>query len=438
MFVRSALVSILMGLPAFAPPWTVVEAAATVVDILATYNDGGVSFLQFLSYIAATGFDYSDLAKNYTVFAPTDEALLQDTQILFDPADPKNVFLTKALVRYLVMDGARTAADFQDGEQDEDGTGYNLTFTQNPFALNGVPVSLPDLIADNGVVHGMSALNFPPGYWSMTNLVERLTWEGDYSILVSLLKATDLDLAVEGVGPFTVLAPSDTAFKKLGRESLSFLIAVENIDVLKQVLLTHVVDGIVCSCDVQDAGGKLQLTAVNGVPLNVDITNPALPTVDEATINLNHLDILAYNGIAHQLDDVLLPTGAGLTGSMLPTMPPSQAVRNPASDVPSNLMSDVPSDVKSDVPSTIQSSMFPSNVPSAVVAIVTTAPSVFLTAAPSTSPRSLQPVTTPMAAPVVSPTSFANPTNGAKSDCSPHALLHTYQFMLLVCCILLV
>jgi uncharacterized surface protein with fasciclin (FAS1) repeats len=47
--------------------------------------------------------------------------------------------------------------------------------------------------------------------------------QGNFTVLASALKATGLDEALKGDGPFTVFAPTDAAFAKLGKEKLAEL-----------------------------------------------------------------------------------------------------------------------------------------------------------------------------------------------------------------------
>jgi transforming growth factor-beta-induced protein len=234
-----------------------------LVEVL-TQGFGDETFDRLVQYINASGLDYTADEPLLTFFAPNDEALTDlETQIQFNPADPDNYFLTGDLLRYLVVGGRRFADSFEDGEIDQDGTGFNLTFTQNPFALNGAPILVPDIEATNGVIHAVNPLVYPEGYWVFTTVVDYLSMDGDYSTLVSLLQQTGLDEVLQ-TGLYTIFAPQNSAFDELGAENVAFLAAPENGEALKQVLLYHVVARPICSCDIAANGGTLTLESVQG------------------------------------------------------------------------------------------------------------------------------------------------------------------------------
>jgi transforming growth factor-beta-induced protein len=115
-----------------------------------------------------------------------------------------------------------------------------------------------------------------------------------FNTLVEAVVAADLVTTLEGDGPFTVFAPTDAAFAKLGVD-LSTLSKNE----LRDILLYHVVSGSVLSTDlnngfVETAGGfSIQINVDNGARIN--------------TARVIQPDIMATNGVIHVIDEVLLP-----------------------------------------------------------------------------------------------------------------------------------
>ena len=63
------------------------------------------------------------------------------------------------------------------------------------------------------------------------------------STLTAAIKAADLVATLQTPGPFTVFAPNDAAFRKLGSAALDTLLKPENKALLKKVLLYHVIAG---------------------------------------------------------------------------------------------------------------------------------------------------------------------------------------------------
>jgi len=141
--------------------------------------------------------------------------------------------------------------------------------------------------------------------------------EGDFSILADALTRTQLTgvLADEN-NDFTVFGPDNDAFQDLlndlGLASLDELESTLGTNVLRNILLYHVVSGevmanqvttgYVSTQGVNDNGNNLSayLNAESGVMIN------GTSTVEEA-------DIEATNGVIHRVDAVIMPmTVAGL------------------------------------------------------------------------------------------------------------------------------
>ena len=131
------------------------------------------------------------------------------------------------------------------------------------------------------------------------SIVSRLTASGKFKTLIAALKATDLVATLEGEGPFTILAPTDQAFAKLGKETLDRLLA--NPEELKSILLYHVVEGRVMAMEAFQAG---QAATVNGAGLKFEKKGLGF-FINNARVLL--ADVPASNGVIHVIDTVLLP-----------------------------------------------------------------------------------------------------------------------------------
>ena len=123
----------------------------------------------------------------------------------------------------------------------------------------------------------------------------------DFSTLVQAVTAAELVETLQGEGPFTVFAPTNTAFAALEEGALENLLLPENKDTLVAVLTYHVVPGKIMSGDI--AGKTAMVETVQGGKLSVDATNGV--KVDEATVIA--ADIEASNGVIHVIDTVVLP-----------------------------------------------------------------------------------------------------------------------------------
>lgn len=126
-----------------------------------------------------------------------------------------------------------------------------------------------------------------------TDLAGTLDREG-YESLYQALVATGLDATVGGSGTFTVFAPSDEAFANPPAPFTD----------VSDTLLYHVVSGtsIDSATAVQAAGSDL--TMANGGSVLVDLIGNTLYLNDA---RVTRTDVVATNGLIHELDKVLLP-----------------------------------------------------------------------------------------------------------------------------------
>jgi uncharacterized surface protein with fasciclin (FAS1) repeats len=134
------------------------------------------------------------------------------------------------------------------------------------------------------------------------DIVDTAVSAGSFKTLVAAVKTAGLVDTLKGKGPFTVFAPSDEAFSKLPKGTVSSLLKPENRDKLKAILTYHVVSGKVMSSDI--AGKKMQAATVQGGKLAIDATKGVM--VGGAKVV--KADINASNGVIHVIDKVLIPS----------------------------------------------------------------------------------------------------------------------------------
>src|SRR5262245_66495141 len=71
------------------------------------------------------------------------------------------------------------------------------------------------------------------------DIIDNAVNSKDHTTLVAAVKAADLVTTLKGPGPFTVFAPTNAAFAKLG-DTVNTLLKPENKDTLKKILTYHV------------------------------------------------------------------------------------------------------------------------------------------------------------------------------------------------------
>ncbi len=123
----------------------------------------------------------------------------------------------------------------------------------------------------------------------------------DHTTLVAAIKQAELVDALSNAGPFTVFAPTNAAFDKVGKETLDNLMKDENKEKLQDILQYHVYVG---SLKTEMMTDVQTLNQVNGDNITVAIKNGKVVINNTATIIAS---IPASNGIIHVIDGVLLP-----------------------------------------------------------------------------------------------------------------------------------
>lgn len=142
----------------------------------------------------------------------------------------------------------------------------------------------------------------PPGF----DLIETAATFDIFNTLLFTLDATDLDIILREDGPFTLFAPTDDAFAKLGQGAIDDLLM--DLDTLREILLYHVASGFIASADLAglqtiptQADGKVITTTSSGLFLN-------------GNVGFLFTDAVASNGVLHAIDTVLDPRSSpGLT-----------------------------------------------------------------------------------------------------------------------------
>jgi uncharacterized surface protein with fasciclin (FAS1) repeats len=132
------------------------------------------------------------------------------------------------------------------------------------------------------------------------DIVEVSSKAGSFKTLVAAVKAAGLVETLKGKGPFTVFAPTDTAFAKLPEGTVADLLKPENKEKLVAILTYHVVPGKVMAADVK----TMTVKAVSGKELEIKVEDGKVMVNDSKVVKT---DIVASNGVIHVVDTVILP-----------------------------------------------------------------------------------------------------------------------------------
>jgi uncharacterized surface protein with fasciclin (FAS1) repeats len=260
----------------------------------------------------------SDRRKEFTVFAPTNDAfvaLLADAGFASLDDVPVDVLTTILLTH--VVNGELFAADLSTGYVKTNAKVFSarptdiFINTADGVTINGnVNVVIPNVDAANGVVHVVDAVIAP------SDIVTLAASNPNFSILVQALTRPDLSIdfigALNGAGPLTVVAPTNQAFIDL----LNAVPEWDSLDdipaaTLEAVLLYHV-----------SADGNLTSRVLSRLPTVNSLSGETWTTAREVgggrvtgldiiananTANVIAADVQAQNGVIHAIDAVILP-----------------------------------------------------------------------------------------------------------------------------------
>ena len=341
-------------------------ADAPTLDIPATAQSTGVHTALVAALSQANLVSALQADGPFTVFAPTDAAFEAAGIDLTTFDTPEENATLADILTYHVYSGAVPASAVTDGLAVNMLNGDKATFAVSAdgvVSVGGANVTTADVQTTNGIIHVIDKVLLPPPgdicYNVITHTivagasnvecnsyiyVENYTMAGQtitgcyntvshavtnvsqavcgayvwtpavsiamtagattlHASLVAALQAADLVTTLSGTDEYTVFAPTDAAFAAAGID-LDTFDTPEEIAVLKDILLYHVVAGTTLSTDLVE--GDTTVTAANGDDLLIQVTGTAV-TVGSETARVTLADVPASNGVIHVIDKVLTP-----------------------------------------------------------------------------------------------------------------------------------
>ncbi|MCK6422759.1 MAG: fasciclin domain-containing protein [Aquabacterium sp.] len=261
-----------------------------------------------------------DPAASLTVFAPTDAAFGNLARSLgFADANAMVQALDSAtlakILQYHVLPARKPAATLASGSGSEgtlysfEGKAASLKLSTaggvkiTDAALTQATVTAADVQTDNGVIHAVDKVLVPPG---VLNVVQMAQVNPTFSVLVEAVVTAKLAGTLSGTGPFTVFAPTDTAFgaalTELGLTKPQLLASPD----LGAILTYHVVAGNVRAANVVALPKPAAVTTVQGGSFSVG-ADLGLTDALGRSATLVATDVVASNGVIHVIDKVILP-----------------------------------------------------------------------------------------------------------------------------------
>jgi len=263
----------------------------------------------------------------FTVFAPTNEAFAKiETKalntLLANKAELDKVLEYHVLAAKLHMLELMSAKIIKTLE----GENVKVSDAGGVIKVDNAKVLEADIGASNAIVHVIDTVLMPPSMSPLplkANIVQVAERNADLSTLVAALTAGKLVATLEGKGPFTVFAPTNEAFAKIPKATLTQLLG--NQKLLDQLLKYHVLGELSwsnTSFSKRDLiteshwSAKLISTlekesvAVRSRCNRKDIFNGCGEGVIEIMVNNANVvtaDVEATNGVVHVVDKVLVP-----------------------------------------------------------------------------------------------------------------------------------
>lgn len=121
----------------------------------------------------------------------------------------------------------------------------------------------------------------------------------EVSMFVEFVNKAELKDLFNGTGPFTVFAPNNEAFKKLGTK-VDDLSKPEKRDDLSDLLIYHVVPGKYMSKTLKTS----ELATINGKKIKIEVENGEIKVNGAKVVTT---DVVGPNGVLHIIDTVLHP-----------------------------------------------------------------------------------------------------------------------------------
>ena len=206
---------------------------------------------------------------------------------------------------------------------------YNLSLTAQvtinaePLGLDldiefNIPYDGTNILLNLALADDYSPINSFVPEFSLTvnpesNTIIDIVVDSDvHTTLETAVIAADLVETLSSDGPFTLFAPTDSAFSLIPPDVLSLLLS-DPLGSLSYVLSNHVHAGSLLSTELSD---EIMVPTVAGTDLLVSTTDDGV-LLDGATITI--ADIQADNGVVHVIDAVMLPSDLGINESRLST-----------------------------------------------------------------------------------------------------------------------
>ncbi|KAH8359304.1 hypothetical protein KR093_005727, partial [Drosophila rubida] len=307
----------------------------------------------FRKILEASGFeDQFDDLDNVTIFAPTNKALQHSKWARLASNEPETLKGNQDLLKFLnyhVVKPMIKTCDLSESllpTVEGSNVRLNLYSTHALFSdvMNRATVNCARLVhfddeSCGSVLHQVDRTLTPPkkvelnglllklsnissgSISSPQNLLKMLEDNPNYSIFLDLVRKANLThLLANESDSFTVLLPPNDVFEELIDSSESKTATQTHAEMEAQVK-THIVNDVVCCAGIIPTNWPFvrSIESISGQHLR--ITRDRRPRIESAGVT--KCDVLATNGILHEINEVIVPRPAASQQHRRPHLPPS-------------------------------------------------------------------------------------------------------------------
>ena len=290
----------------------VITPSNTIADFVA----GNPDYSSLGAALEVTGLDATlDGTANFTVFAPNNAAFnsfLSNNGFNSLDEVPEDV-LTEILLNH-VQEGEIMSSALSTGYIESMATGMAsdqplslYINTDDGVTINGVSsVTTADVEVDNGIIHAVDAVIGLPDVTTFATadpnfdiLVQALTADESFTFVETLMMS-------EAPAPFTVFAPTNTAFANVLAELELAGLGDIPADLLSSILSYHVVAG--ANVRAEDLTDQMMVETLETGTFTINLgENVTITDENGRTATIVATNVQANNGVIHALDTVILP-----------------------------------------------------------------------------------------------------------------------------------
>jgi len=273
------------------------EEPMGLVDELST-----LGFTKLVELIEMAGLKETlNTGGPFTIFAPSNEAIMEllPTYVINNMTALVNILkahVTEGRVMSTAITDNLIAPSLMQGVPIR--INMIIEWQLTHLCANGAPITMFDRMAKNGIIHGMSRIILP---YPTANMITLMGETPGLSMTLEFIKMAGLQKTLEGEGPFTLFAPDNRAWMKIGA---NITMLRKNMTLLADVLTYHVVPGAYYASILRP--GTL-LTTVQGMTVLYN------PDIKMGTMKMNEADVhladqSVTNGVIWVMHEVIVPT----------------------------------------------------------------------------------------------------------------------------------